>query len=134
MTWAKILLADAQLVLGDLGATEQIIAEIKSHDIEAFGKSAVPAVLRMEAQTDIARHQAEGSKAEGLLLNALQIAREQNYRLDELRTALALARLWRSQNKVDEARDLLAPVYGWFTEGFDTADLKDAKTLLDELN
>ncbi len=45
-----------------------------------------------------------------------------------------LARLWQSQGKTAEARDLLAPVYGWFTEGFDTADLKEAKALLDELN
>jgi predicted ATPase len=51
----------------------------------------------------------------------------------ELRAAVSLARLWREQGRRAEARDLLAPVYGWFTEGFDTADLKDAKALLDEL-
>jgi predicted ATPase len=51
----------------------------------------------------------------------------------ELRAATSLARLWRDQGKGAEAWDLLAPVYGWFTEGFDTADLKDAKALLDEL-
>ena len=47
---------------------------------------------------------------------------------------MSMARLWRDQGKRDEARDLLAPVYGWFTEGFDTLDLKEAKALLDELN
>ncbi len=52
----------------------------------------------------------------------------------ELRAATSLARLWRDQGKRAEAHDLLAPVYGWFTEGFDTADLKDAKALLDELS
>jgi predicted ATPase len=51
-----------------------------------------------------------------------------------LRAAISLARLWRDQGKRKEARDLLAPVYGWFTEGFDTLDLKEAKALLDELN
>jgi predicted ATPase len=51
----------------------------------------------------------------------------------ELRAAMSMARLWRDQGKRDEARDLLAPVYGWFTEGFDTLDLKRAKGLLDEL-
>ena len=51
----------------------------------------------------------------------------------ELRTATSLARLWSSQGKRKDAHDLLAPVYGWFTEGFDTADLKDAKALLEEL-
>ena len=64
---------------------------------------------------------------------ALAIAREQGARSFELRAATSLARLWRDQGKRAEARDLLAPVYGWFTEGFDTRDLKDAKTLLGEL-
>jgi predicted ATPase len=53
--------------------------------------------------------------------------------MDILHSANSLARLWRDQGKRDEARDLLAPVYGWFTEGFDTLDLKEAKALLDEL-
>jgi predicted ATPase len=52
----------------------------------------------------------------------------------ELRAAMSMARLWRDQGKRLEARELLAPVYGWFTEGFDTRDLKEAKTLLDELS
>ena len=52
----------------------------------------------------------------------------------ELRAAMSMARLWRDQGKRDEARELLAPVYGWFTEGFDTLDLKEAKALLDELH
>ena len=64
---------------------------------------------------------------------ALAIAREQGTRGYELRAATSLARLWREQGRRGEARELLAPVYGWFTEGFDTADLKDAKALLDEL-
>ena len=51
----------------------------------------------------------------------------------ELRAATSCARLWRGQGRRAEAHDLLAPIYGWFTEGFDTADLKDAKALLDEL-
>jgi predicted ATPase len=51
----------------------------------------------------------------------------------KLRAAMSLARLWRDQGKVSEARELLAPVYGWFTEGFDTRDLKEAKALLEEL-
>ena len=52
----------------------------------------------------------------------------------ELRASMSLARLWRDQGKVREARELLAPVYGWFTEGFDTRDLKEAKALLDQLS
>jgi class 3 adenylate cyclase/predicted ATPase len=71
--------------------------------------------------------------AEELYRKALSIAREQGAKLWELRAAASLARLRRDQGRRAEARDLLAPVYGWFTEGFDTPDLKDAKTLLDEL-
>jgi predicted ATPase len=52
---------------------------------------------------------------------------------ERLRAAMSMARLWRNQGKRDEARELLTPVYGWFTEGFDTRDLKEAKALLDEL-
>jgi len=73
------------------------------------------------------------AKAEDSLRTALAIAREQGTRGYELRAATSLARLWREQGRRDEARDLLAPVYAWFTEGFHTADLKDAKRLLDEL-
>jgi len=73
------------------------------------------------------------AKAEDSFRTALAIAREQGTRGYELRAATSLARLWAEQGRRDEARDLLAPLYGWFTEGFDTADLKDAKTLLAEL-
>jgi class 3 adenylate cyclase/predicted ATPase len=73
------------------------------------------------------------AKAEDSFRTALAIAREQGTRGYELRAATSLARLWGKQGRRDEARDLLAPLYGWFTEGFDTADLKEAKALLDEL-
>jgi predicted ATPase len=73
------------------------------------------------------------AKAQEFFDHALSVARQQQARSWELRAAMSMARLWRDQGKRDEARDLLAPVYGWFTEGFDTRDLKEAKTLLDEL-
>jgi len=72
--------------------------------------------------------------AEELYRKALSIAEEQEAKLWELRAAASLARLRRDQDREAEARDLLAPVYAWFTEGFDTPDLKEAKTLLDELS
>jgi predicted ATPase len=73
------------------------------------------------------------AEAERCFSQALDIARRQQAKSWELRAAMSLARLWQAQGKADEARNLLAPIYGWFTEGFDTPDLKDAKTLLDEL-
>jgi predicted ATPase len=72
--------------------------------------------------------------AEELYRKALSIAEEQEAKLWELRATVSLARLWHDQGRRAEARDLLAPVYGWFTEGFDTPDLKEAKALLEALN
>jgi tetratricopeptide (TPR) repeat protein len=74
------------------------------------------------------------AKAEAYFDRALAVARHQQAKSWELRAAMSMARLWRDQGKQDEARELLAPVYGWFTEGFDTRDLKEAKALLDELS
>ena len=73
------------------------------------------------------------AEAAAWLQRAIDTARSQQARSLELRAATSLARLWRDQGKRTQAHDLLAPVYGWFTEGFDTADLKDAQALLDEL-
>ena len=72
-------------------------------------------------------------EAEACFQRAIVIARQQEAKSWELRAATSLAHLWQQQGKTTEARALLAPVYNWFTEGFDTADLKDAKTLLNEL-
>jgi predicted ATPase len=71
--------------------------------------------------------------AEAAYHTAIEISRAQQARSLELRAAASMARLWRDQGKRNEAYDLLAPIYGWFTEGFDTLDLKQAKALLDEL-
>jgi len=71
--------------------------------------------------------------AEDLYRKALSIAQEQEAKLWELRAAVSLARLWGDQGRRAQARDLLSPIYGWFTEGFDTPDLKEAKALLNQL-
>jgi predicted ATPase len=68
-----------------------------------------------------------------VLIESLEIARQQQAKSWELRAATSLAHLWRDQGKVQQARELLGPVYSWFTEGFDTLDLKEAKVLLDTL-
>ena len=75
----------------------------------------------------------DAAKAQGYFERALAVARKQEAKSWELRAALSVARLWRDQGKVREARELLAPVYGWFTEGLDTRNLKEAKAPLDEL-
>jgi class 3 adenylate cyclase/predicted ATPase len=88
---------------------------------------------RVKGDLIFATHAKDPLSVENWYSKALEIARGQHAKLWELRAATSLARLWQSQGKTREAHDLLAPVYGWFTEGFDTADLKDAKALLDEL-
>jgi predicted ATPase len=88
---------------------------------------------RLQGELRLALPEPDQSEAEACFLRAMAIAREQQAKLWELRAATSVGRLWAEQGRRAEALDLLAPVYGWFTEGFDTADLKDAKALLDEL-
>jgi class 3 adenylate cyclase/predicted ATPase len=88
---------------------------------------------RLEGEALLAVSPARSAEAEGRYLHALGVARRQGARLWELRAATSLARLWRGQDRFDEGHDLLAPVHGWFTEGFDTPDLRDATALLYQL-
>jgi predicted ATPase len=73
------------------------------------------------------------AEAEACFHKAIEIARRQQAKSLELRAVMSLSRLWQQQSKKDEVRQMLAEIYGWFTEGFDTADLKEAKALLEEL-
>ena len=88
---------------------------------------------RIAGEIALKSAQADAAKAEASFKYALSVARQQQAKSWELRAAMSMARLWRDQGKRDEARELLAPVYGWFTEGFDTLDLKQAKALIAEL-
>jgi predicted ATPase len=88
---------------------------------------------RLTGEVLIGLSEADRADAETRFHRAMAVAQAQRAKFWELRAATSLARLWRNQGRRAEARDLLAPVYSWFTEGFDTADLKDAKALLDEL-
>jgi predicted ATPase len=90
-------------------------------------------IYRMAGEIALKSPERDQAKAQAYFERALAIARKQQAKSWELRAAMSMARLWRDQGKRDEARDLLAPVYGWFTEGFDTLDLKEAKALLGEL-
>jgi predicted ATPase len=90
-------------------------------------------VHRTAGEIALLEPEPDAAKAQAYFERALAVARQQQAKSWELRAAMSMARLWRDQGKRDEARELLAPVYGWFTEGFDTRDLKEAKTLLEEL-
>jgi predicted ATPase len=107
---------------------EAIIALQKNKDTLWEGE-----VLRMTGEVALNSAEPDVEKAEAHFERALAVARQQQAKSWELRGAMSLARLWRDQGKVQQARELLAPVYGWFIEGFDTRDLKEAKALLEEL-
>jgi predicted ATPase len=90
-------------------------------------------VRRTAGEIALKSPEPDAAKALAYFECALAVARKQRAKSWELRAAMSMARLWRDQGKRDDARDLLAPVYGWFTEGFDTLDMKEAKALLEEL-
>jgi predicted ATPase len=125
LTW----LAEAQALGGAVADGLRTIAEALS--VNPTERYWLPETLRVRG--DIRRRQGEEELAEADFRDAIALAREMSAKAWELRAATSLARLWRHQGKRAEARDLLAPIYDWFTEGFDTQDLKEAKVLLDEL-
>ena len=84
-------------------------------------------VNRVAGEIALMSPEPDAAKAEAYFERALAVARQQQAKSWELRASMSLARLWRDQGKVQQARELLAPVYGWFTEGFDTRDLKEAR-------
>ena len=126
------IMAEVLHLAGDFPAALEVIEEAIQVAEETGERRWLPRLLHDKAHSLMA---ATGgvSAAEDALKNSVLAARQQQARSAELRAATSLARLWRDQGKREEGRDLLSPVYGWFTEGFDTADLKEAKTLLDEL-
>ena len=90
-------------------------------------------ISRLAGVLHLAHSPTAQAEAEGHMRHALDVACRQNAKSLELRAAVSLSRLWQQQGKQAEARALLAPIYAWFTEGFDTADLQEARTLLEEL-
>jgi predicted ATPase len=90
-------------------------------------------IHRIAGEISLQEPRADAAKAEAYFECTLTVARRQQAKSWELRAATSLSRLWRDQGKRDAARGLLTPVYSWFTEGFDTLDLKQARALLDEL-
>ena len=127
------LLAEAQALAGKieegLATLDDALAQAAASGERGWNAE----IHRLRGELTARLPHSDPAKAEESFRTALAIAREQGTRGYELRAATSLARLWREQGRRGEARDLLAPLYGSFTEGFDTADLKDAKALLDEL-
>ena len=134
---APVCLAMLAEAFGKLGRRDDALIAVglgvvRAHEMGAHDHDADLDALRAEILLDQGGGDLE--EAETCFRRALEIAREQQARWFELRAATSLARLLRDQGRRDEARAMLEPVYDWFTEGFDTADLKDAKALLEELN
>ena len=109
-----------------IGEATIVMDTTKDKWAEAELNRAAGEIVLLELEPDVPR-------AEAYFERALAVARQQQAKSWELRAAMSLAHLGRDQGKVQQARELLAPVYGWFTEGFDTRDLKEAKALLEEL-
>ncbi len=133
-TYCLSLLADAYHRNGNLDAGLQVLADALALS-EASAESWWEAEIhRLVGELLVARGASHEDEALAHLDRALKIARQQSAKLLELRTVTSLARLSRRKGRIAEARDLLAPVYEWFSEGFDTSDPKEAKLLLDELS
>jgi predicted ATPase len=128
------LLAEVHRSLGQPEAGLAALSEALEL-VETTGERYYAAELyRLQGELLLQHATPEVSHAETCFQQALDIARRQQAKSLELRAAMSLGRLWQQQGKQDEARALLAPIYGWFTEGFDTADLQEAQALLEELS
>ena len=134
--WLPIFLAlqaEGHFKAGRDQAALQSIEQALATSDETGERWAIAEILRVKANLLLTTGHGRAEEVEGALIESLEIARRQQAKSWELRSATSVARLWRDQGKVQQARELLAPVYGWFTEGFDTRDLKEAKVLLDAL-
>jgi predicted ATPase len=126
-------LAKAHAELGKFVDAWRCIAEA-TRAVETTKEAMFEAeVYRIAGEIALKSPQLDTARAQSNFEHSLLVARKQQAKSLELRTAMSLARLWRSQGKSQQARELLAPIYSWFTEGFDARDLKDAKALLEEL-
>jgi class 3 adenylate cyclase/predicted ATPase len=134
--WEPLYLASLTRAYADLGYLDdawRCIGEAERAIEATMGRWWQVEVHRTAGEIAWRAPQRDRAKAEAYFDRALAVARQQQARSWELRAAMSMARLWRDQDKREDARELLAPVYGWFTEGFDTLDLKEAKVLLNEL-
>jgi class 3 adenylate cyclase/predicted ATPase len=127
-------LAHARAELGQFDDARRCIGEAMTTVETTNERWFEPDIHRKAGEIALMSPEPDAAKAQAYFERALAVARKQQAKSLELRAAMSMARLWRDQGKRQQAHDLLAPVYGWFTEGFDTLDLKEAKALLDELH
>jgi predicted ATPase len=132
-SWALANLAEAHGKIGEVGEGLAVVAEGLEFVTKTSERYAEAKLHRLKAELLLDRNPADPARAETSFRDALEVARRQSAKSYELRAATSLARLWQQQDRKQEARELLAPIYQWFTEGFDTRDLKEAKALLEEL-
>jgi TOMM system kinase/cyclase fusion protein len=131
--YSLALLAQAYGIMGQAEAGLPVLAEALALVDTTDERLNEPELYRLKGELLLQQSLDNQVETEACFHKALDIARSQQAKSLELRAVTSLSKLWQQQGKRQEAHDLLAPVYGWFTEGFDTADLKDAKGLLDEL-
>jgi predicted ATPase len=127
------LLAEVSAQAGQPAAGLEALAEALATLPKSGGRWWDAELYRLRGELLLQRSVAPPEEAEACFQQALDIACRQQAMSLELRAAMSLSRLWQRQGKRTEARDLPAPIYGWFTDGFDTADLQEAKALLEEL-
>ena len=133
LPWYLSILSCAYSELGQFDDAWRCIGEAMTAVETTKERWCEAEVHRMAGEITLLSPGPDAAKAETYFGRALAVARQQQAKSLELRAAMSMARLWRDQGKLQQARELLAPVYGWFTEGFDTRDLKEAKALLGEL-
>jgi predicted ATPase len=128
-----VLLAEVAVQVGQIEEGLHLLAEAQAAFEHSGRGDWLAEAYRIQGVLLLHQAVADTVHAEACFQQALAIARRQQARSWELRAAMSLSRLWQQQGTRAEARELLAPIYGWFTEGFDTADLQEAKALLEEL-
>jgi predicted ATPase len=131
LPWDHTILAEAYGESGQAEAGLRLLAEALATTHQQGAHLWEPELYRVKGELLLRQPVPDVPEAESCFRQALDSARRQEAKSLELRAATSLSRLWQQQGKQAEARALLAPIYGWFTEGFDTADLQEAKALLD---
>ena len=127
------LLAEAYGKAGQPAAGLRVVAEVLASNNRSVQGTGTTELYRLQGELLLRQATPDAAQAEASFHQALAMARHQQAKSLELRAAMSLSRLWQRQGKHAVARELLAPIYDWFTEGFDTADLREAKVLLEAL-